>query len=156
MPNKLIFPLLFVLTLCLNTQVLAKSFGEGLSLKESTPLSTILQNPDAYVGQKVQVQGMILDVCEARGCWMYIAGDKPFEKIRVKVIDGQIVFPLEARGKQGKVEGVLQKFVLTRQQVIQREQHYAEERGDSFDPSTVKSGQTIYQLRGLGAEIEGL
>ncbi len=156
MLKRLILPLLFLLTLSLNTQAQAKSFGAGLSLKEATPLSTILQNPDAYVGQKVQVQGMILDVCEARGCWMYVAGDKPFEKIRVKVVDGQIVFPLEARGKQGKVEGVLQKFVLSREQVIQREQHYAEERGESFDPSTVKSGQTIYQLGGLGAEIEGL
>ena len=156
MPVKQILVLLISLSILFTSQALAKSFGAGLSLKQTTPLSTILENPDAYVDKKVQVQGMILDVCESRGCWMYISGDKPFEKIRVKVVDGQIVFPLEARGKQGKVEGVLQKFVLSRQQVIQQMQHYAEERGEKFDPTSVKSGETIYQLRGLGAEIEGL
>ena len=155
MNKKLIF-LLLTSSLLFASTALAKTFGANLSLQQTTPLSTILANPDAYVGQKVQVKGLILEVCESRGCWMYIAGDKAFEKIRVKVVDGQIVFPLEARGKQGTVEGVLQKFVLTRAQVIQQLQHYAEERGEKFDPSTVKSGETIYQLRGLGAEIEGL
>jgi len=156
MNKRNIILLLVALSTLLSSPALAKSFGAGLSLNQSTPLSSILAKPDSYVGQKVQVEGMILDVCESRGCWLYISGDKPFEKIRVKVVDGKIVFPLEARGKQGKVEGVLEKFVLSKQQVIQREQHYAEERGEKFDSSTVKSGETIYQLRGLGADIEGL
>ena len=155
--NKKLF-LFLVLSACLliSSQALGKTFGAGLSLSETTPLSTILASPDSYVDQTVQVKGMIIDVCESRGCWMYISGDKPFEKIRVKVVDGKIVFPLEARGKQAKVEGVVQKFVLTKEQIIQREKHYAEEQGKTFDPSTVKSGETLYQLRGLGAEIEGL
>ncbi len=156
MNKALIFLLMMTLSILLSSQALAKSFGAGLSLKQSTPLSTILANPDAYVDKKVQIDGIIIDVCERRGCWLYISGDKPFGKIRVKVIDGKIVFPLEARGKQGKVEGVIEKFVLSKQQVIQREKHYADERGEKFDPATVKSGETVYQLRGLGAEIAGL
>lgn len=156
MNKKQLLFLVVAASFLFSTPVLAKSFGAGLSLKQNTPLSTILAAPDSYVGKKVQVQGIILDVCESRGCWMYISGDKPFEKIRVKVVDGKIVFPLEARGKQGTVEGVLEKFVLTRQQVIQQMRHYAEERGEKFDPATVTSGETYYQLRGLGAEIEGL
>lgn len=156
MSNKLILLALITFTLFFVTDGFAKTFGKGLSLQKSTPLSTILASPDSYVGQIVQIKGMILDVCESRGCWMYIAGDKPFEKIRIKVIDGQIVFPLEARGKQATVEGELQKFVLTREQVIRQLQHYAEERGESFNPDSVKAGETIYQLGGIGAEIEGL
>jgi len=154
--NKNILLAVILCAVLFSSNAWSKTFGAGLSLKESTPLSTILASPDQYVGKQVQVQGMILDVCESRGCWMYISGDKPFEKIRVKVVDGQIVFPLEARGKQATVEGILDKFVLTRAQVIQQLRHYAEERGEKFDPATVKSGETIYQLRGLGAEIEGL
>jgi hypothetical protein len=153
---KKIVLLLLSFSLLLTTQAFTKTFGAGLTLKEATPLSTVLASPDSFVGKKVQVKGMILEVCERRGCWMYIAGDKPFEKIRVKVVDGEIVFPMEARGRQGTVEGIVQKFVLSRAQVIAQMQHYAEEQGETFDPSTVKSGQTIYQLRGLGAEIEGL
>jgi len=156
MSKKLILLSLIIVPLFFATEVLAQTFGKGLTLQQSTPLSTILASPDNYVGQKVQVKGMILDVCESRGCWMYIAGDKPFEKIRIKVIDGQIVFPLEARGKQATVEGELQKFVLTREQVIEQQKHHAEERGETFSPDSVTSGETIYQLRGTGAEIEGL
>ena len=68
--------------------------------------------------------------------------------------DGVIVFPMEARGKRGTVEGIVEKFVLTREQVIRQRQHHAEEQGESFDPASVTSGETIYQLRGLGAEID--
>ena len=64
--------------------------------------------------------------------------------------------PLEARGRQGIVEGVLEKFVLSREEVIARRQHHAEEQGLPFDPTSVEGGETIYQLRGLGAEIDGL
>lgn len=147
-------PLLVISLLC--SPVLAKTLGAGLTLKQPTSLSEILQNPEAYVGKKVQLQGLIADVCERRGCWVYITGDKPFEKIRVKVVDGEIVFPMEARGKIGTVEGVVEKFVLTREQVIEQQRHHAQERGESFDPKSVTSGETIYQLRGLGADIKGL
>ncbi len=140
----------------MTSNAFALSFGSGLSLQKTTPLSTIMENPDAFVGQKIQLKGLIVDVCERRGCWLYITGDRPFEKIRVKVIDGEIVFPLEARGKQGIVEGILEKFVLSREEVVARQRHHAEERGEAFDPTTVKSGETIYQLRGLGAEIDGV
>lgn len=150
---QIVFSTLFLLLL-LASPALAKTFGVGLSLDKTTALTDILSNSDAYVGKKVQLKGLIVDVCESRGCWLYITGEQPFEKIRVKVVDGKIVFPLEARGKQGTVEGVVEKFVLTREEVIQRQQHHAEERGESFDPASVTSGETFYQLRGLGAEID--
>lgn len=145
---------LFLVFVSISAQ--AQTFGAGLSLSQSTLLSEILANPDSYVGKKVQLKGMIVDVCQRRGCWIYLAGDKAFEKIRVKVTDGEIVFPMEARGKQATVEGIMQKFELSREDVIAREQHYAEEQGRKFDPASVKSGETVYQLRGLGAEVEGL
>ncbi|PLX99082.1 MAG: hypothetical protein C0623_10300 [Desulfuromonas sp.] len=99
---------------------------------------------------------MIVDVCASRGCWMYIAGDKPFQKLRFKVTDGDMVFPMTARGKMATVEGILQKFVLSKEDVIARKKHHAEETGEAFDPATVTSGETFYQLRGLGAEIPDL
>ena len=116
----------------------------------------ILENGDAYVGQRVRVEGLIVDVCAKRGCWMYIAGEKPFEKLRFKVVDGVIVIPMEARGKSAVAEGVIQKFELSREQVIEQRKHHAEETGQTFDPDSVTSGETYFQLRGLGASIPGL
>lgn len=148
--------LMIVLLLLTASLAFAKSFGAGLTLDQSSSLSELLANPDPFVGKKVQLTGMVVDVCQKRGCWLYLTGDKPFEKIRVKVTDGEIVFPMEARGKQGTVEGVLEKFVLSREEVIARKRHHAEEQGKIFDPSSVTEGEVVYQLRGLGAEIEGI
>jgi len=138
----------------LATPLCAETYGAGLTLKETTLVSAILENPDDYVGKTLQVKGLIVDVCAARGCWMYIAGDKPFQKLRFKVTDGDMVFPMTARGKTATVEGILQKFVLTKEQVLARKKHHAEETGEAFDPASVTSGETFYQLRGLGAVIE--
>ncbi len=154
---KSVIQLLVILLVCLAASTaLAKDFGDGISLKKTTLVSELIDNGDAYVGQRVRVRGMIADVCESRGCWIYVAGDRPFEKIRVKVKDGEIVFPLEARGNEAVIEGTLEKFDLSREEVIERNRHLAEERGEEFDPTTVSGGEIFYQIRGLGAQIEGL
>lgn len=149
--------ILFLLMFCrFALPVEAASFGAALSDQAPTLLSTILADPDTYVGKTLKVKGLVVDVCAARGCWMSIAGDKPFEQLRFKVTDGDMVFPLTARGRVATVEGVLQKFVLSRDEVIARRKHHAEETGQPFDPASVTEGETFYQLRGLGAEVEGL
>ena len=135
---------------------LAKTFGQPVSLSEETAVSSIIDNPDAYVGRKVKVSGLVIDVCSRRGCWVYLAGDREFEKIRIKVTDGESVFPMEARGKQAVVEGVVESMELTKEQVIARRKHHAEETGEAFDPASVTSGETILRIRGLGAEIPSL
>ena len=143
-----------VLLMAMSAQ--AKNFGENLILEKTVSISEILKNGDSYVGKRVRVEGLIVDVCAKRGCWMYIAGQNPFEKLRFKVIDGEIVIPMEARGKRAVAEGELQKFDLSREQVIEQRKHHAEETGQPFDPASVTSGETFYQLRGLGVEITGL
>jgi response regulator RpfG family c-di-GMP phosphodiesterase len=76
------------------------------------------------------------------------------EKIKVKVKDGEIVFPEEAKGKDALVEGKVYKIDLTVEEAVAYYEHLAEERGQEFDPSTVTEAVTIYQIKGLGAEIE--
>jgi hypothetical protein len=136
--------------------LLAKTFGQGVHLSEETAVSSIIDDPAAYVGQKVKVSGLVIDVCSRRGCWIYLAGDRAYEKIRIKVTDGEIVFPMEARGKQAIVEGVVESMELTKAEVIARRKHHAEETGEAFDPASVTSGETVLRIRGLGAEIPAL
>jgi len=136
--------------------VLAKTFGQAVTLTEETAISAIIDNPATYVGQKVKVSGLVVDVCSTRGCWIYLAGDREFEKMRIKVTDGEIVFPMEARGKRAVVEGIVESMELTREDVIKRRKHHAEETGTSFDPATVTSGESVLRIRGLGSDIPGL
>ena len=129
------------------------TYGEPITLTSVTPVSAILDDPAAYVGQRVLVEGMVVAVCEEKGCWMDIASDRDFEKVQIKVDDGVIVFPLSAKGKQALVEGVVEQLELTYEQAVTEAKHKAEEHGTAFDPSTVTGPQTIYRIRGKGAVI---
>jgi hypothetical protein len=132
----------------------SKTYGKGVDVEEVTAVSAILDNPDDFIGKTVRIEGMIIEVCARRGCWVYVAGDRQGEKIQVKVTDGEIVFPMSASGRMGVVEGVVEELKLSREQMIRYLQHLAEEKGQPFDPSTVKDERMI-RLVGSGAEIEG-
>ena len=63
--------LIFVSTLVMltiGTTALAKDYGKPLRLTEKTKISKILDNPDTFIGKRVQVSGMIIEVCAKRGC----------------------------------------------------------------------------------------
>ena len=89
-----------------------KNYGEKITLKEKTSISKILENPEAFVGKKVLVEGTVVDVCEKRGCWINLSSDKEFESIRIKVNDGEIVFPMETKGQKALVEGEVYSMVV--------------------------------------------
>ena len=153
---RLFITAIVLFSLFIPSVVLAKTFGQGVTLNETTAISAIIDNPASYVGQTVKVTGLVIDVCSTRGCWIYLAGDREFEKIRIKVTDGEIVFPMEARGKMAVVEGVVESMELTREEVIKGRKHHAEETGTAFDPATVTSGESVLRIRGLGSDISGL
>ena len=145
---------LLVCYTALAAQAKTDIYGKGVTLKDNTPVSAILANPDDYIGKVVRIEGMIIEVCAKRGCWVYVAGDQQGEKIQVKVEDGEIVFPMSASGRIGIVEGVVEELKLSQEQMIEALKHLAEEKGQPFDPATVKDERLI-RLKGLGAEIEG-
>ena len=154
MKRLIIFCALLCVAFAVTAQAKTDVYGKGVSLTETTAVSAILDNPDTYLGKMVRVEGMIIEVCAKRGCWMYIASDRQGEKIQVKVTDGEIVFPMSASGRMGVVEGVVEELKLSRDEMIKYQQHLAEEKGQPFDPSTVKDERMI-RLNGTGAEIEG-
>lgn len=128
-------------------------YGERPALTDTTLVSTILSAPDSHLGQRVLVAGTIVQVCEARGCWMQIASDRPEEMLRVKVEDGVIVFPMTARGKHAVVEGVVEKVVMTAEEAREEARRHAVEMKMAFDSTAVYEASTTYQLRGIGAII---
>ncbi|NWG28588.1 MAG: DUF4920 domain-containing protein [Ignavibacteriaceae bacterium] len=127
--------------------------GAEITLTEKTNISDILADPEAYLDKTVLVEGEILDVCSMMGCWMELKSEDSEGMIKVKVKDGEIVFPMEAKGKTALVEGKVYKIELTQEKAIQHFEHVAEEKGEDFDPSTITGPMTIYQIKGLGAEI---
>jgi hypothetical protein len=131
----------------------AADYGKPLSSAQPVKMSELIASPDRYVGKVVKVEGLITDVCAKRGCWMVLAGDKEFQTIRIKVDDGVIVFPMEAKGKKGVAEGTFTKIELSKEQALEYQKHQAEEQKRPFDPKSVTGGMTIYQVKGQGAKI---
>jgi hypothetical protein len=133
--------------------------GDDITLTEKTKISDILADPESYLDQVVLVEGEVLDVCPKMGCWMELKSDLQIEetdvneKIKVKVKDGDIIFPTEAIGQNAVVEGKVYKIELTQEEAVEYFEHVAEESGEEFDPSTISGPMTIYQIKGLGAEI---
>ena len=122
-----------------------KKLGKSITLKEKTSVSTILSNPAKYDGKKVLVEGKIVDVCQDMGCWLDVAGTKEGEKIRVKVKDGEIVFPKDGKGKTVLVEGVVSKVDSEA-----TTEHKDKKEGEKDDCAT----EAVYQIKGLGAVIK--
>ncbi|MFC2156695.1 DUF4920 domain-containing protein, partial [Acidobacteriota bacterium] len=100
-----------------------------------------------------RVEGTIIGVCAHMGCWMEIAGDKPYEKIRIKVNDGDMVFPLTAKGQHAVIEGEVVKIDISKEQAMEMKKAECEQKGETFDPESVKEGTTIYQIKPKGVVI---
>jgi len=131
----------------------AGTYGEGVALTEGVAIASILEAPETYEGQRVLVEGTIEEVCPMRGCWVEVADPTTLETIRVKVHDGEIVFPLSAKGSPARVEGTVEKIELSEEQARAWMKHEAEEKGEDFDPDSVQGAQVIWRLQGHGAEI---
>jgi hypothetical protein len=153
---KKTFLIVFAILFSLTTSFAGggNKYGKELSLKVKTKVSAILASPKDFVGKKVLVEGNVVGVCEKRGCWIELASDKPFQKIKVKVKDGEIVFPLEDKGKSALVEGEVYEIKLTKEQAIASGENEAKEHGKKFDPASVTGPVTFYQIKGIGAVIK--
>ena len=149
----LVLIVLLFISVSLNSKVI-KKFGEEIKTKDTVKISVILENPEKFLNKIVKVEGIISDVCKRKGCWMDIASDKEFQTLKVKVEDGAMVFPLTFKGKFAVVEGKLYKHSYSKKQLIEQKKHQAEEHGTKFDPSTVKEGMTVYQLRPTGVIVK--
>ncbi|HWO19392.1 MAG TPA: DUF4920 domain-containing protein [Kofleriaceae bacterium] len=127
------------------------SFGAGVKLADATPIDTILADPKTYQGKAVRVEGMITDVCPKRGCWFDMAGGGPGQKLKFKVTDGEMVFPLDAKGKYAVAEGVISVRELSLEQTKERAEYQAKEYGIPYDPASITKPTLLVQLDGTGA-----
>ena len=128
-----------------------EKLGKPLTLKEPSSVADVTASAAKLAGKTVQVKGKVTEVCQMMGCWMSLTdGEK---SIRIKVNDGDIVFPKDSIGKTAIAEGLLTRIDLTKDEAAARARHEAEEQGRKFNPASVKGGMTIYQINGTGAVL---
>lgn len=129
------------------------SLGKGVSLDTATPAATILAEPDAWAGKEVVVEGTVKDVCEKMGCWAELVADGA-DPLRVKVKDGEIVFPVSARGARARAQGTVEVQEMTRDEYVGWRKHLAEEQKQAFDEAAIGAGPfRRVQVKGTGAVV---
>ena len=120
--------------------------GSGVTLKETTPIKALLDQPTGYVGKTLRVDGVATAVCTHMGCWMAVAaeGDEQGPTVRLKVDDGVIVFPVTAKGRKVSAEGVFEAVGSGAE---------SKEAANEHAKHDAKASQT-YQLKATGAIIQ--
>ena len=108
----------------------------------------LLLSASESLGKKLLVNGIITEVCPMRGCWLQIKDYNSDASIRIKVTDGEIVFPLSAKGKNIIAEGIFTKLELSEKQAKNWKHHLALEKGIELDTSSIiLSASDFYEYR---------
>ncbi len=137
------------------TSLLAQTqrFGTAIDLALLTPVSSLVAAPDQYLDKQVTVQGRIHSVCSNKGCWMQLESDQASQQFKIKVRDGDMVFPVSARGKTAFATGKLHKTVLDLESSREHLADIAQRQQKSFDPASVTQPMVLLQLVPTGVEI---
>ena len=136
-----------------------ENFGSELSNTTVSPIEELLNNPSNHLGNNVTIKGEIVNEYTKMGCWIEVKDFNTEKIIRVKVKDGEIIFPKDSKNKEVLVEGIFSKLDFTEEQAIQWKIHLAEEKGlqlSSEDITLNASDLVEYRLQGLGAQISNL
>ena len=128
-----------------------KVYGKGVAAADTVRVSDLMANPDAWVGKTIRVQGRAVGVCVHRGCWINLASDVEGQTVRVKVKDGEIVFPPAILGDLVMAEGVWTANQLDMETTKKVCEANAKKEGREFKADEVTACMTLYQLSGTGA-----
>ena len=161
--KKLLFGSIFISLIFINCQndlseyeMLNKKnpngkYGGLIDISEFNSINELINNSDNYLNSEVLISGTILEVCPMRGCWIRVEDKKSNADIRVKVTDGQIVFPLSGKGRAVDVQGIFSKLIFTEEQAKQWKVHLGEEKGIKLSLEDVQIQESdLYEYRIIG------
>jgi len=149
---------IFALTLLLSSLssgcLAGQNFGPAFDIKQSVSVQQVLAKPADFLQQPFTVQGKIDAVCQKKGCWMQFETNANQPTFRIKVKDGDMVFPVSAKGKTAYAHGTLKAKPMTLDQTKTYLKHRAEEQGEPFDAATITTAVTLYQFEPDAVLIE--
>lgn len=150
---KYLITLTFLASLSFATGAKELTFGTAVDESALVKISTIMATPSKFLDKQVTVEGTIVGVCAKRGCWVDLASDARFEKMRIKVNDGDMVFPLTAKGSKALATGYLKAIALDLEQTRKHKAAQAKRLEQAFEPEQITETMNIYQLVPHGVKI---
>jgi len=124
------------------------TYGAGVTVKDATPFTRILERPNTVEGQTVRVDGVITSVCTTPGCgWIGLSGGGGSDygnSVFVRFDSGKIVFPQSALGRRVSVEGVVQS-------VARDPDPKAKEAAAEYGQENTAGVSPLWELKATGA-----
>ena len=102
------------------------SFGKSITTDGAISAKMLPQKVSSDGPLDIKLQGRIIEVCQAKGCWMTIdLGDN--QQLRVKFKDYGFFVPKNSAGKTAIMQGVAQKEIIS----VDELKHLAKDAGKS-------------------------
>lgn len=103
-----------------------QSFGAKIDDAQAQPVASLTTQASDSVYTKVR--GTIVDVCQAKGCWMKLdLGNNKTMQVTFK--DYGFFVPKDSKGKEVVIEGIAMRKVTP----VEELKHYAEDAGKSAE-----------------------
>ena len=123
-----------------------EDFGEGITLRQVTPLEDVLQHPERHSDRDILIRGRISDVCQKKGCWTILSSDAGH--LRVDFKNYGFFIPTSSSGRQAYVEGRVKIARISEKDA----RHYAGE-SRSTEPSRIHRAGAQVALTARGVRI---
>lgn len=101
-------------------------FGTEVTAEKAVPVEEMVKNLESKEGEKkmeVKVQGTVVEVCQAEGCWLRMKNGE--SNIMVRMKDHKWFVPVAINGKTIVLQGVAE----VKETSVAQLKHYAEDAG---------------------------
>ena len=123
-------------------------YGEGVAQAAPVSVASLLDDPAAYDGETLVVEGTIDEACPKKGCWMtFVHGD---ESMRVSFKDYGFFVPLDSAGSTARMEGT---FAI-REIPLDEARHYLEDAGKLDEAAALTGPQEGYEFVATGVQLQ--
>ena len=125
------------------------SYGDAFEATDIVAARQLLDDPEAYDGKTVTVEGRVADVCQKAGCWMVIADGADHMRVRMKDHDFSVA--KDGTGSTARVHGQVVSRKLDPKEV----EHFASEASEgAVVPEDNAEGDTVYEMVASGVQMK--
>jgi len=123
------------------------NYGEKITDKGAIPVTELVQKMESQNELTVKVEGVVLEVCQTKGCWMTLDLGNG-EKMRVTFKDYGFFMPKNISGKTVVIDGIASISTTS----VEELKHYAEDAGktkEEIEKITAPKKELIFEASGV-------
>lgn len=125
--------------------------GDALSKSPAKSVDECIRESSKINGKTVKISGKVKQVCQTKGCWFTLVGDKG-DTVRITSLGYKFFVPTNADGRYATVEGIFGVKELSAEMA----QHYEDDRvaGTNEAPKKITTATKEFSLAATAVELK--